>query len=112
RVPIFLFQAEDGIRDRNVTGVQTCALPILFLNRIDKDMPLQSDIATKYALKTKKTNLSNKDVQSSNPYNLYKYSGYGPGPFNNRSEERRVGKEGECRRQPARAQTTGDTLRP
>src|SRR5699024_11828732 len=22
-------QAEDGIRDRNVTGVQTCALPIL-----------------------------------------------------------------------------------
>src|SRR5699024_7768686 len=26
--PDFFFQAEDGIRDRNVTGVQTCALPI------------------------------------------------------------------------------------
>src|SRR5699024_11793909 len=26
--PFFFFQAEDGIRDRNVTGVQTCALPI------------------------------------------------------------------------------------
>src|SRR5207249_5338963 len=26
----FFFQAEDGIRDRNVTGVQTCALPIFF----------------------------------------------------------------------------------
>src|SRR5438270_7626250 len=25
---IFLFQAEDGIRDLTVTGVQTCALPI------------------------------------------------------------------------------------
>src|SRR5699024_12142612 len=25
---LFCFQAEDGIRDRNVTGVQTCALPI------------------------------------------------------------------------------------
>src|SRR5271168_1182849 len=25
----FFFQAEDGIRDRTVTGVQTCALPIL-----------------------------------------------------------------------------------
>src|SRR5699024_11548575 len=25
---ISFFQAEDGIRDRNVTGVQTCALPI------------------------------------------------------------------------------------
>src|SRR3712207_7043707 len=26
----FFFQAEDGIRDIGVTGVQTCALPILF----------------------------------------------------------------------------------
>ena len=24
----FFFQAEDGIRDTSVTGVQTCALPI------------------------------------------------------------------------------------
>src|SRR5699024_5295653 len=28
------FQAEDGIRDRNVTGVQTCALPI-FVSMLD-----------------------------------------------------------------------------
>src|SRR6266704_1036816 len=28
----FFFQAEDGIRARNVTGVQTCALPILYLS--------------------------------------------------------------------------------
>src|SRR5699024_11026206 len=28
---LFVFQAEDGIRDRNVTGVQTCALPILWV---------------------------------------------------------------------------------
>ena len=27
----FFFQAEDGIRDYKVTGVQTCALPILTL---------------------------------------------------------------------------------
>src|SRR5260370_856978 len=26
---IFFFKAEDGIRDSSVTGVQTCALPIL-----------------------------------------------------------------------------------
>src|SRR5260370_11273344 len=30
---IFFFQAEDGIRDSSVTGVQTCALPI-FLRRL------------------------------------------------------------------------------
>src|SRR6266516_4050759 len=28
---LFFFQAEDGIRDRTVTGVQTCALPIFKL---------------------------------------------------------------------------------
>ena len=28
----FFFQAEDGIRDIGVTGVQTCALPISFLS--------------------------------------------------------------------------------
>src|SRR5437773_1538166 len=31
----FFFQAEDGIRDRDVTGVQTCALPICTLAELD-----------------------------------------------------------------------------
>src|SRR2546430_3223831 len=31
---VFCFQAEDGIRDLTVTGVQTCALPILEWERI------------------------------------------------------------------------------
>src|SRR5690606_40742361 len=30
RLFFFFFQAEDGIRDFHVTGVQTCALPICF----------------------------------------------------------------------------------
>src|SRR2546425_7935960 len=30
RLFFFFFQAEDGIRDKLVTGVQTCALPISF----------------------------------------------------------------------------------
>src|SRR2546422_3240610 len=34
---IFFFQAEDGIRDVAVTGVQTCALPILNLDDFDQD---------------------------------------------------------------------------
>src|SRR2546421_12542732 len=47
--PFFFFQAEDGIRDLIVTGVQTCALPIclfevaeggtLFLDEIDRLAP-------------------------------------------------------------------------
>src|SRR2546430_14405577 len=31
---VFFFQAEDGIRDLTVTGVQTCALPIWILPAI------------------------------------------------------------------------------
>src|SRR5256885_12088658 len=33
----FFFQAEDGIRDYKVTGVQTCALPILIEIRSDRE---------------------------------------------------------------------------
>src|SRR5437870_11550009 len=33
----FFFQAEDGIRDGHVTGVQTCALPIYKRTNISKD---------------------------------------------------------------------------
>ena len=33
----FFFQAEDGIRDIGVTGVQTCALPILVNSMLQLD---------------------------------------------------------------------------
>src|SRR5699024_11307822 len=40
----FFFQAEDGIRDRNVTGVQTCALPIFdkTIQHTKGDMPMSN----------------------------------------------------------------------
>src|SRR6266540_3545280 len=38
----FFFQAEDGIRDRDVTGVQTCALPI---SRPARREPVERDRA-------------------------------------------------------------------
>src|SRR5256885_11544061 len=43
---IFFFQAEDGIRDYKVTGVQTCALPICVIPQIAPLSQLQpADIA-------------------------------------------------------------------
>src|SRR5690606_25820777 len=36
----FFFQAEDGIRDFHVTGVQTCALPIYFCHNRVRDLQL------------------------------------------------------------------------
>src|SRR5260370_3113298 len=35
---VFFFQAEDGIRDSSVTGVQTCALPISHFGRLRNGM--------------------------------------------------------------------------
>src|SRR5437764_5738322 len=37
---VFFFQAEDGIRDTSVTGVQTCALPIVKRGGADFAVPL------------------------------------------------------------------------
>ena len=35
---VFFFQAEDGIRDDLVTGVQTCALPIFWLHKLHQSV--------------------------------------------------------------------------
>src|SRR5256886_8321853 len=40
----FFFQAEDGIRDLTVTGVQTCALPILRLRNGGEFPPVTHDV--------------------------------------------------------------------
>src|SRR5437764_10936722 len=39
----FFFQAEDGIRDTSVTGVQTCALPICLVSH--PELTLRPDAA-------------------------------------------------------------------
>src|SRR5690554_2904178 len=40
----FFFQAEDGIRDADVTGVQTCALPIFSENIIKISLPYKKQV--------------------------------------------------------------------
>src|SRR2546427_6169004 len=46
RAVFFFFQAEDGIRDLTVTGVQTCALPISCMLRRPTPMPACCTAAT------------------------------------------------------------------
>ena len=59
----------------------------VFFNRLEIDMPIQSDISILYAMDEHKVHLSNKDTQVDSPYNLYINKGTGPGPFNNPSQE-------------------------
>lgn len=58
----------------------------VFFNRLSVDMPLQSDIAILYALGVHKELVTYKDLEVDSPYNLYKHTGFGPGPFNNPGE--------------------------
>src|SRR5690348_17789176 len=73
---VFFFQAEDGIRDGRVTGVQTCALPICGGPRRHAQVPDHSHRAE-----------------------LREPGALGQG----RSEERRVGKECRSWRSPAQS---------
>src|SRR5260370_16128134 len=41
---LFFFQAEDGIRDSSVTGVQTCALPIFHDQRGERAAPAGANV--------------------------------------------------------------------
>src|SRR5207248_7140642 len=78
----FFFQAEDGIRDRTVTGVQTCALPISNVNCGQYGNVANNDncatIASGGFLEATGSTLRSNGTSG-------------------RSEERRVGKECRCR---------------
>src|SRR5687767_15517544 len=88
----FFFQAEDGIRDKLVTGVQTCALPIsveedTFL--VHRDSVVDADETHRYFEAV--TRLVREHPQA-RAY-LADVSGSSVRPLSSRSEERRVGKE-------------------
>src|SRR3712207_4450598 len=54
----FFFQAEDGIRDIGVTGVQTCALPILTVMRPPGNTKPEFTIAARTRSRASRTALS------------------------------------------------------
>jgi UPF0755 protein len=73
------------VEREGVTNTDRKKIAGVFFNRLDIDMPIQSDISVMYALNTHKEHLTNKDTAVQSPYNLYKNKGYGPGPFNSPS---------------------------
>src|SRR5690606_41132771 len=91
----FFFQAEDGIRDFHVTGVQTCALPIFDF----RDTESLSSIAVQMR------DLGFAGVLCIHPVQVQVVNAaYAPSDSERdwarrvvRSEERRVGKECRCR---------------
>src|SRR5688572_31388070 len=78
----FFFQAEDGIRDLTVTGVQTCALPILVKGTTQGTV---SDVSGNYSI-----------AVPEGASLVFTFIGY----TLSRSEERRVGKECRSRWSP------------
>src|SRR5438034_6036904 len=88
----FFFQAEDGIRDHCVTGVQTCALPISTLCREDFDATAAEESYTEGVVDHLRS------VEGTKVAVLVRELANGDG--RRRSEERRVGKEGRSRGRP------------
>src|SRR5688572_31797641 len=82
----FFFQAEDGIRDLTVTGVQTCALPISLLRGADPFGAEQAQFRAAEHLQAPGVQLQGTSRQ---------FGGVPRETGPQRSEERRVGKE--CR---------------
>src|SRR5207245_7031131 len=95
----FFFQAEDGIRDATVTGVQTCALPILTL--LLRRQPVQQEERQRADLIQPRIEAFHYLVRRccalkrNQGMRLAAHSG-------GRSEERRVGKEWRVRGGTAR----------
>src|SRR2546430_9499558 len=93
----FFFQAEDGIRDLTVTGVQTCALPIC--KRGSRRQP-----APKTALwlwkRVEPWNEFYVLLETASWNSIAVRHKHRPRPWTFRSEERRVGKECRSRWSP------------
>src|SRR5690606_39509162 len=89
----FFFQAEDGIRDFHVTGVQTCALPIYNPSGcIAKEQDTIKTLALLIPINLKWM----KNWGGAFTKNQIQKAKYGK-LSETRSEERRVGKECRCR---------------
>ncbi len=73
-----IVEAESPIADERprIAGV--------YINRLNRKMPLQADPTVQYALGIKKRLLYS-DLNADSPYNTYKYSGLPPGPINSPS---------------------------
>src|SRR5690606_39677752 len=87
----FFFQAEDGMRDFHVTGVQTCALPIL-ASRLGRQLVAAAAAAIE-GLQSDASAVGQPQEFTPSATAI----GDGAWTLSVRSEERRVGKEGISR---------------
>lgn len=74
------------VEKEGVTPEDRAKIASVFFNRLAIDMPIQSDISILYALNEHKELVTFEDLEIDSPYNLYKNTGMGPGPFDSPSE--------------------------
>src|SRR5207244_9224533 len=99
---VFFFQAEDGIRDDLVTGVQTCALPILRVEEMLRQVRRVLGTAN-LALSVMTQNFAFTRGYFGDATQVHLPDIFPPFLYREvrkRSEERRVGKEGRYRWSP------------
>ena len=74
------------IEEEATEKVDRDKISAVFRNRIEKDMPLQTDPTVLYALGEHKDRVTYKDLEVDSPYNLYQHKGLTPGPIANAGE--------------------------
>src|SRR5207248_8690707 len=94
---IFFFQAEDGIRDRTVTGVQTCALPILVAAAVVVLLLAIIGLTVSTIIVSRERDHAQTRFELARRAVDEMYTQVAEQWLENRSEERRVGKEGRER---------------
>src|SRR5689334_24356769 len=92
----FFFQAEDGIRDGTVTGVQTCALPIWLSSCSDGSAPAPAPHPKPASDNTQPGASSAAPAMTPAWQQLGNFDSVQGQTRSARSEERRVGKECSC----------------
>src|SRR5256885_7259292 len=93
----FFFQAEDGIRDYKVTGVQTCALPIF--SRVPYFVPDKREERQAHHQQTG-IDITQRLLWNTQRTDCTQENDGGKNENAGRSEERRVGKECRSRWSP------------
>src|SRR5690606_40186284 len=102
------FQAEDGIRDFHVTGVQTCALPISEFRHANPEETISLGVLARPRFEKALQERGSLHVSHAQELRLDfarldRMYGAGPVRRRRRSEERRVGKVWRSRGVPDRA---------
>jgi UPF0755 protein len=81
--PVEVLTLASMVEKEAVESYERPLIASVFLNRLRRDMPLQSDPTAVYKVRAFAGKVSKKDIMLDSPYNTYRIKGLPPGPIGN-----------------------------